>query len=764
MATIARGIAMNHLRIVIAMLGLLVAGGAFAQDKNQPTLPPGMTQQQFDALVDAISQSVADRLKAEGVTAVPPAAQTAPASQSAKGKPGKAPDKPLIIKRPIENTPDPVATFLEDSDRVLANVPALGHRLALVRGVLDERSIGGRSPASLLLLLGAVSVVAVMLEATLRKFLSRWRARVSNGAVPQRGLRSLGNLIALAGLDGLGVLAVWLICHAARGIWFTGAGPQDRFADALLMGIVSWRISMLLFRVVLQPDMPPARLCEVEDQQARGIYFRISVVLLLATLIHFLYQVLEAVGAPVGELSAFRMLSPVIYVAALLWLVFGSREAARQWFKGLGRIAPLIGKVGDYWIPAATTFFVVLGVTQVYAVVSGHLHVGEAMVLTMVLVIGVLMFEALMQAVVRRLDSQLEGATPAGDKPRLPDVVARCIRVAVLIFAAVVIAETWVVDVLALVSESEWAQLTRSSRTAAITLFLAYVLWELFRYATDPYMEHKKKDAAQAIADGDPSKGPASRISTLMPMLRVTGTVVIIVIAVMIALDDFGVNITPLIAGASVFGIAISFGSQTLVRDIVSGIFYLTDDAFRVGEFIDCGRAKGTVEGFTLRSIRLRHQNGQIFTVPFGQLGSITNFSRDWTTVKFNLRFARDTDLEKLRKAAKRIGTDMLEMPEVKAEVLEPFKMQGVADVDDNALIVRFKFTARPGNPAIIQREAVKRMFQVFPAEGIEFAKGGAAVVVQTAPGSMPDGLLPTAPAAPASAAQPAVPAAVAAG
>ena len=131
-------------------------------------------------------------------------------------------------------------------------------------------------------------------------------------------------------------------------------------------------------------------------------------------------------------------------------------------------------------------------------------------------------------------------------------------------------------------------------------------------------------------------------------------------------LSELGVNITPLIAGASVFGLAISFGSQTLVRDIVSGIFYLAEDAFRVGEYIDCGKAKGTVEGFTLRSIKLRHQNGQLHTIPFGQLGQITNFSRDWTTVKFNLRFARDTDVEKLRKTVKKIGLDMMEDPEIK--------------------------------------------------------------------------------------------------
>jgi hypothetical protein len=112
-----------------------------------------------------------------------------------------------------------------------------------------------------------------------------------------------------------------------------------------------------------------------------------------------------------------------------------------------------------------------------------------------------------------------------------------------------------------------------------------------------------------------------------------------------------------------------------------------------------------------------------VHTIPFGQLGQITNFSRDWITVKFNLCFARDTDIEKLRKAAKKIGADMMEMPAIKADILTPFKMQGVADIADNALLVRFKFTAKPGNPAAIQREAVKRMFSVFPAMGIEFAK-----------------------------------------
>ncbi len=724
---------MSALRSIVLAACLLCAavattsGQAWAQAPN--SLPPGMTQEQFDALVDAISNSVTEKLKAEGVAA--PAA--APA---AKPKSGKAPPAPAVIIKPRppqgEEVPDEFAIFLARAGRIAGAVPVLGAHLAVIPGLLDQRSVGGRGTAGFLLLLGLVALVAVAAEAMLRKVMNRFRDRLAGGAVAERGLRSLMHLAMLALLDGLGVLVVWLVCHGAIGAWFSGATGQDKLAAAVLTGIFGWRLYVLLFRIVLQPDVPPARLCEVSDGEARGMYLRISALMLLLILGRTLFMVLSAIKTPPEALAAYQIIAGWTYLAAFLWLVVQSKEAVRQWFGGLAKVAPVVGMVGRNWIPVAVSFFLALGVAQFHGAVSGKAHIGNAMVLTINLVVGVLIFETLLQAFVRRLDSQLVGRTPASDTPKLPDVVARCVRVAVLIGVAVTISETWVVEVLGLANENEWDQLTRSSRTAGITLFLAYVLWELFKYATDPYMERKNKSAADAIADGDAAGAPASRISTMMPLLRMATAILIGIIAVMVALESFGINITPLIAGASVFGIAISFGSQTLVKDIVSGIFYLSDDAFRVGEYIDCGKAKGTVEGFTLRSIKLRHQNGQVHTIPFGQLGQITNFSRDWITVKFNLRFARDTDLEKLRKAAKKIGADMMEIPEIRSEILAPFKMQGVADITDNALLIRFKFTAKPGNPAAIQREAVKRMFRVLPELGIEFAKEGAAVVLHT--------------------------------
>ena len=125
------------------------------------------------------------------------------------------------------------------------------------------------------------------------------------------------------------------------------------------------------------------------------------------------------------------------------------------------------------------------------------------------------------------------------------------------------------------------------------------------------------------------------------------------------------VNVWPLITGLSVFGLAIGFGSQTLVKDVVSGLFFLIDDAFRFGEYIETTGAKGTVEKISVRSVSLRHQRGALATIPYGQIGKIQNFSRDWMIEKLTFRVAFDTDVEKVRKIFKKIGQEIAADPEL---------------------------------------------------------------------------------------------------
>jgi hypothetical protein len=173
----------------------------------------------------------------------------------------------------------------------------------------------------------------------------------------------------------------------------------------------------------------------------------------------------------------------------------------------------------------------------------------------------------------------------------------------------------------------------------------------VWRFASVYLAEHAPKPRVAVPGIDDEAEPPAqSRLVTALPLVRSMILGVVVGVTALIVLSTLGVDIGPLLAGFGVVGLAISFGSQALVRDIMSGIFFMADDAFRVGEYVDTGRLKGTVEKITMRSVQLRHQSGLVHTVPFGQLQAITNASRDWATVKFNIRLERGIDLDQARK------------------------------------------------------------------------------------------------------------------
>jgi moderate conductance mechanosensitive channel len=695
------------LRRLAAILALIlvatVGAGAGAQTPASPTPIP---QDQFDALVKAITQSVLEKLKTEGAAAPKPAEE-----------------KRHRFDADADQAPDDVTLFIRQAGHVMGvGIPALITALGDFGAALDNAPRGGLARSGFFVLILLTSAVAVSLEAALRWLTSPAHARLAAKSDAALGVRSLVSLVALAAIDGAGVLLVWLVYRVAVHLWFGGTTIQDMFGAAFLLSIVYWRLYVFGFRLVVRPALPAARLCEMTDGEARRMLRLVAAVALYGVLTRALFAGLTAAQATPDAVAAGRVISAPIALVILLVFVVRVREGAKQWLVGLARVASWNGWIGRHWVAVASVIFVALVATQIYGAITERLNAPNAVLLTLNLLIGLLMFEMLLQAAVRRLDSQLEGFTPADDRQRLPDVLARCARVAVLILVIVAIAESWVVNVLGLVDDRAWDRLTRVGRATGLTLFTAFVLWELFKYATEAYIYRIAQKNLEGGKDGQVAGSIAARFDTLMPMIRVTVATIIAVIAALVALDDLGVNTAPLLAGASVLGLAISFGSQALVKDIVSGIFYLADDAFRVGEYIHCGQAEGTVEGFTLRSIRLRHPNGQIQVIPFGDLGQIANYSRDWSAIKFNLRFARDTDLDKLREATKKVGADLMTEPDLKADILEPLKIHSVAEVADNALVVRFKLKTRPGSAGTVQDRALRQMLREMPELGIAFA------------------------------------------
>jgi small-conductance mechanosensitive channel len=152
-------------------------------------------------------------------------------------------------------------------------------------------------------------------------------------------------------------------------------------------------------------------------------------------------------------------------------------------------------------------------------------------------------------------------------------------------------------------------------------------------------------------------------------------------------------------------------------------LFFLLDDAFRVGEFINVEETRGTVERISIRSLQLRHHLGSIHTISYGEIPKITNNSRDWTITKLRFTVPFDTDINQIKKIFKKIGQDMLMQPEYADIMLQPFKSQGVYDVDDVGIVVRGKFMSRPGTQYTLRKEIYTRVQKAFAEAGIEFAR-----------------------------------------
>ena len=220
----------------------------------------------------------------------------------------------------------------------------------------------------------------------------------------------------------------------------------------------------------------------------------------------------------------------------------------------------------------------------------------------------------------------------------------------------------------------------------------------------------------------------------MLPLALGSLRVAIAVIFALLALGHVGIDITPLLAGAGIVGLAVGFGAQKLVADVVSGVFFLVDDAFRIGEYVEVEGTRGTVEKISVRSMQLRHHLGPVHTIPYGEIPKLSNYSRDWVIMKLKFTVPFETDPMKVKKIFKQVGKDMMEVPEFAADLLQPFKSQGVFDFDDVGMIIRGKFMARPGRQFVLRKEIYNRVKTAFEENGIAFARREVRVAIPGMP------------------------------
>jgi small-conductance mechanosensitive channel len=502
--------------------------------------------------------------------------------------------------------------------------------------------------------------------------------------------------------------------------------------DRLVWAALQWRLSIVLLTIVLSPRRSDLRLLAIDDGDAHVCSRWFAVYLTVAPFNFFLIWLIEQLGFGQWALfGAAASLGLVItgYKVAMFWAT--RRPIARAILAATGsEPGPVRRAVAASWhwlfIALSVGIFLAAGIE--FALGKGA-WVAQASTATQgIVIVLAVVGQASHNLITRACACDATDIRLTLRRVRLHRALSRLVEAFLWILGAAWLGVTWGLDLVDPAPGTIERLFVRPVLEAAATVVAAWILWTVLSAIID-----EKMPPPAAPGDEDETPGSASRLDTLLPLVRNSLLIGLAVIAVIVALATLGLDIGPLLAGLGVLGIAVGFGAQSLVRDIISGIFFLMEDAFRVGEYIDTGRLRGTVEGMSLRSVRLRHQNGQVHTIPFGQVLSVTNYSRDWSVVKFNLHLEPTADIETVRKTIKRVGEELLEDNEVGSEFIQPLKMQGVVDVLQTALVVRCKFTATPNRPTYLQRQALRRLIDAFASAEIRFAAPNVTVQLTSA-------------------------------
>ena len=228
------------------------------------------------------------------------------------------------------------------------------------------------------------------------------------------------------------------------------------------------------------------------------------------------------------------------------------------------------------------------------------------------------------------------------------------------------------------------------------TLLFAWLIWILSDTAVHHALTRSRKGLANA------------RAQTMMPLIRNVLFVAIFIIALIVALANMGMNVTPLLAGAGVIGLAIGFGAQSLVADLITGLFIIIEDSLAIDDYVDVGGHLGTVEGLTIRTVRLRDIDGIVHTIPFSEIKSIKNYSREFGYAIFRVAIPYNMEIDDAIKLMREVGQKMRTDPLQRRNIWSPLELQGVESFESGSAILRARFKTAP-----IKQWEVSRAFNL---------------------------------------------------
>jgi len=612
---------------------------------------------------------------------------------------------------------------------------------ALIGILTDDKGTAGL----LLTLVGLAAVIGAGLFAEwLLIRLSRDIHRQLLTAVPRGALQKLGNVFCRLLLDGLGV-AIYILTTFGLFVIIYDKGKAS-YTIILTYLIISYYFRAIVFLavLVLSPSKPSLRLVPMADEDATFLYrwfFRISLVAALIAGASIVVETMQISEELYLLLYSAAGLSVFLLFIIMIWQSRHrvAQAICRDAAGGTCVESSLRAGFAKSWHIFAIFYVIFIGCFwQINALIAGKGKIIKliASLFVIPIFIGIDQWgQRLLKAASGELPETIDlsgedkeeepdtdGEVTADFEPQVHEkapmgqyvpFAKRLFRIVLVVALFFVVLRLWGIDL------SITRVFSSTILSIIVALLLGLIVWEYSKTLIDRKLSEEFPDDDEEMEEGGAG---GTRKGTLLLLLRKFVLAVLVVIVSMIVLSEMGIDIGPMIAGAGIAGLAIGFGAQTLVKDIISGVFFLIDDAFRVGDYVETAGQRGSVEHISIRSMRLRHHRGPVITIPFGDMNTVTNYSRDYHIMKLNIRVRYDTDVDKVRKIIKKINKQIQKDPELSAGLLDKIKSQGVREMDDSAMIMRIKFKTVPGQQFVVRREVYRRVQEAFRKEGIEFA------------------------------------------
>ncbi|MGE0726047.1 MAG: mechanosensitive ion channel domain-containing protein, partial [Alphaproteobacteria bacterium] len=645
-----------------------------------------------------------DLLAAAGRAADPPEAARPPAiSDALVGNVG------VIV--------DAIVRALVDAGALVADLPRIADWLydQVDDGPTRARWLGAFGEMAIVLGIGfAVQLALRLVLAPARGALARRTATRPLARVPLVLVHALVKLAPVLGFAAGAYATLALL-------------PPDFLArfvcQTLIQAILIAGIVQAIARAILAPDAPGLRLAPVSDETAHYLLIWVGRFVAVTVYADAAIDIALLIGLPVSIHALLARILGLLVAGLAVVFILQNRDAVSDWLRRRrdDRDTPQAftaarGWLADTWHVLALVYVAVLAAVWLFRLPGGFAFVMRASAISIVILAAAVLAQRAIRQGVRRMFSV--DATVARDFPAIEARANRYMAVvnvvasaAVGAVALVLLLQAWGADSIGWLSSDLGRRITGGALSIVVVLLLALFVWEV----VDRLIERSLLRLTRA----DPTSGHAMRLRTFLPLLRNVAMVVLATVVVFVLLAELGVNIAPLIAGASIIGLAVAFGANALVKDVITGLFILIEGTISIGDIVEVDGRAGVVEGLSIRTLRLRDLTGAQHTIPFSNVTSVKNMTKDFSYYVVDAGVSYDSDLIKVMDVLRAVDADMRADPAFAAMISAPIEILGVDRFADSSIIVRARLRTPPAKQWSVGREFNRRMKEAFDREGI---------------------------------------------